>query len=176
MVRLFLAVPIPQDIKNQLAKEIEKIQKQLSDWQVNWVKPENLHVTLIFLGWLEKDKIAEIKKETAQAVKGIGDFKITTGPLNTRNRPIWFELTAGEEEIVNLYQEIMAGLAFKGPEETRPYHAHLTIGRVKKRGKSKSAAVTKTFTWEADRVVLYESKLRRTGPIYKEVASFPLKG
>ena len=175
MVRLFLAVPVPKKIKEELAKEAAKIKASLTDWEVNWVVPENSHITLIFFGWAKQEDLEGLKKEIPQVAEKFPAFKISTGLVSFGDHPIWFDLEKGEENIHKLQQELGKKLTLKGSYlEKRPFHAHLTIGKIKKKGRSKLPKVEKSFKWKADKVVLYQSKLRRSGSLYTELASFPL--
>ena len=172
--RIFLALPVPSKIKNQLGEASGKIKKQLSDWQINWVPTRNLHITLIFFGWVEEKQLEILKKEIATEVRKFIVSKVSTGQLNTQNRPIWFEIEKGQEELTHLQISIAKRLTIKGSEESRSFRPHITIGRVKKRGKSKSRRVEESFSWKVDRLVLYESKLTREGSSYRELLSVPL--
>lgn len=173
MIRLFLAVPVPKEIKRRLAAEIEKVKKSLPDWKINWVTPENFHITLLFLGWVREEDIERVKREAADAVCDFPTFEISAGPLTFEERPIWLEITGGRKDLQRLQEALGTNLSTKGSYfENRIFHPHLTIGRVKNKGRTKSPQIKKTFSWKADRIVLYESKLRRKGPIYTELASF----
>lgn len=174
MIRTFLAVSLPKETQSDLGQEIEKIKSTLPDWQVNWVKPENLHLTLIFLGWISEENIETLKTEVSTALKDFLTFEVSTGELSTLGRSLWFEIEKGGLELTKLHQQLKKELSIKGPDENRPFHAHLTIGRIKKKGKSKLLKVERSFSWKADRVILYKSRLRHGGPIYTPLASFPL--
>lgn len=175
MPRLFLAVPVPNRIKTQLAAEIGKLQKSLPDWTINWVAPENLHVTLVFFGWVKEGGVEPLKTEISTAPSGFAPFKITTGELSLEGRPLWLEIEAGREEMEKLAQALAEKLTLKGSlAEERGFHAHLTLGRVKNRSKSKLPEVKERFSWKADRVALYESRFEGGRRIYTETASFPI--
>jgi len=175
MIRLFLAVPVPKKIKEELAREQEKVKNSLSDWKINWVAPENFHITLIFLGWVENEKVKTLKGDIAGAQKNLPDFEISTGSLTFEERPIWLEIKKGTEKLQKLQEILGKELSIKGSYlEKRASHPHLTIGRVKNKGKSKLPKIKKSFTWKADKIVLYQSKLRRSGSVYTELVSFPL--
>ena len=67
-------------------------------------------------------------------IKGV----ISTGLVSFGDHPIWFDLEKGEENIHKLQQELGKKLTLKGSYlEKRPFHAHLTIGKIKKKGRSK---------------------------------------
>jgi len=178
MVRVFLAAPIPPKTKELLGKQIRKIREKLPDWKVNWEVPKNLHITLIFFGWITEKQIAQIQREIEGTVKDFPSFEVTVGNLSFhQNHPIWFEIEKGNEKLNQIYQLLKKKLSTKGSTaEKRAFHPHLTIGRVKNRGKThKTLETGKLFSWEVDKLVLYESKLSREGSTYTELALFPLK-
>ncbi|GMR19309.1 MAG: RNA 2',3'-cyclic phosphodiesterase [Patescibacteria group bacterium] len=171
MIRTFLAVPLPLKVKKELGREIDKIKTTLSDWQVNWVRPENLHVTLIFFGWIPDGKVPLLQPEIRNALAGFPSFEISTGKLSAEKHPIWIEVKKGRGGLTRLH----SNLNLQGyRKEKRSFSPHLTIGRVKRRGKLKLPKIEKTFLWKTNRLVLYESKISRKGPVYKELFSFDL--
>lgn len=174
MVRVFLAVPLPKKVKENVSTKVNEIKNSLNDWEVNWVSPTNLHVTLIFFGWIEENQLETLRKEVASAVKDFPSFEISTGELNTRNRPIWFEIEEGKSKLSKLQERIAKQLTIKGPEGSRSFHPHLTIGRVKKRGKSAPKETSEPFSWNVNQLILYESKLRKTGSVYSKLETFQL--
>ncbi|KRT67675.1 MAG: 2'-5' RNA ligase, 2'-5' RNA ligase [candidate division WWE3 bacterium CSP1-7] len=177
MKRIFLAVPVTQKIIRELAKEIERLKKSLPDWEIKWVTPENLHITLVFFGWVKEDQIKNLKTEIEALVPKSTPFQITTGKLFLKVRPLWLEIEQGREELNRLAEEIGHQLTIKGSlKEERGFYPHLTLGRVKKRGKIKLPLVHEEFSWKANRLVLYESRFVRKQRVYEELFPFPLKG
>jgi 2'-5' RNA ligase len=177
MQRLFLAIPLPNRVKNQIAPEIERLKKSLSDWEIKWVAPENLHITLVFFGWVKEDQIKNLKTEIEMVVPKSTPFQITTGKLFLKVRPLWLEIEQGGEKLQLIVDGLSKELTIKGSlKEEREFHPHLTLGRVKKIGKNKLPTVPIRFSWKADRLVLYESRFIRKQRIYEELFPFPLKG
>src|SRR3990172_7454680 len=175
MPRLFLAMPLPGQVKKQLTVKIGKIKKSLSDWTVNWVAPENLHITLVFFGWVKEEQVKIIKTDIAEAVSGLPAFKIITGKLSVEGRPIWLEIEDGRGKLHKISEALVRKLTIRGSlEEERGFHPHLTLGRMKKRGETKLPSVSETFSWKVSRLVLYESKLSPKGPTYIPRSSFSL--
>ncbi|OGC66974.1 2'-5' RNA ligase [candidate division WWE3 bacterium RIFCSPLOWO2_02_FULL_53_10] len=172
MPRLFLAVPLPNQIKTRLASKIGGLQKSLSNWNINWVAPENLHITLVFFGWVKAEQVEDLKAEVSAAVSGFSPFEVTAGKLSLKGRPLWLEIGPGRDELQMIAENLSKKLTLKGSlEEERGFHPHLTLGRVKKRGRTKLPAVPETFSWKANRIVLYESRFVHKQRIYEEVWS-----
>lgn len=173
MIRLFLAVPVPPKIRKGLAKEIEWLKSTLSDWEIKWVTEENLHLTLIFLGWVPEKEVKTTTKQVEKTIQGFPSFQIVTREITSEKRYLWLEIAKGQKELGKLWELLGQNLSVKSSYlEKRPFLPHLTVGRVKKKGKKKFP-LTKTLTFPAKQVILYESKLRKTGPIYRELVSFP---
>ena len=175
MPRLFLAVPLPAEIKNTLAQEVGQLKNLLPDWRVKWVAPENLRITLIFFGEIKEEQIHDLKDGIAKTVRDFSSFEISTGGLAGEGRPIWLEIKNGQKELTRLFQKLAEALTIKGSaEEDRPFHSHLTLGRIKKRGKIPLPQLKRAFSWRVKRLKIFESQLRRTGPTYTPRAGFEL--
>jgi len=185
--RAFSAIDRPESVKSFLSEAQEAL--KLYGFRVKWVRPQNIHLTLKFLGntaTADTDKIAEAMTLAAKncpvaslTAKGIGVF-----PNVRRPRVIWAGLNGQLEILANLQQTLDAHLADLGfPRETRAFKSHLTLGRVK--GKIASdrmkAAIDKLKEFESEpfetnQVVLFKSKLRPTGAVYTRVHGIAFQG
>jgi len=151
--RIFIAINFPQEIKKKLAE----FQSQWPELPIRWTKPENLHITLAFLGYLADEELVEVLRITKEVAPrhqpfSINLYKILYGPpkmpysetksLTGRrdkiaNRPprmIWVE---GEKskDLANLQIDLEKSLTSSGkikfePEE-RSFTCHITLGRIK---------------------------------------------
>ena len=137
MVRTFIAFELPENVIACL----KNLQYALKRYGINirWVNPENIHLTLKFLGDIPIEKCSEIEsaiklvtkafEPLALSVKGIGVF-----PSIKNARVLWTGLSGEIEILVNLQQNLEAQLVNLGlKKENRPFKAHLTLGRIKKR-------------------------------------------
>src|SRR3989304_9130995 len=123
MQRLFLSIPLSNQVKNQIAPEIERFKKSISDWEITWVAPENLHLTRVFFGWVKKEQIESLITEIGRAVSDFPSFKITTGKVSAKRWPIWLEIEQGREELNRLAEELVHQLTIKGSlEEGRGFY------------------------------------------------------
>lgn len=171
-IRCFLAIEIPEEIKNK----IEKISKELPKEGIKPVASGNQHVTLKFLGWLSPEKVEQIKKKIEEirfvsfsvTVKGIGVF-----PNEKNARVIWIGCETKNKELEALAEKINAALAKDFEKEA--FVGHLTIARVKKKMDWKDffekhkneefgSFVCKSFA-------LKQSVLQRSGPVYTTLAT-----
>ena len=151
---------------------------------VRWVPPEQLHFTLRFLG--------EVSEQQAESVRRALDFpwktcafnaglnEVGLFPLSGAPRVIWLGMDEGREQMAALKTELDHRLVPVGFEpETRPFRAHLTLGRVKRQvavsGPELRAMLTEhapeTARWVVDRVTLYESRLSFRGATHHVVES-----
>lgn len=149
--------------------------------KVKLVEPENIHLTLKFLGEIEDHQVAEISR----FIEGISfdpfEFKVEcVGVFPNLRRPatIWAGITEGVGELVDIFGLVNEGLAQFGFEkDRRRYSPHLTIARVRG-GENRDSLVEELLQMEnyqfgsikVDRIKLKKSVLTRSGPIYSTLA------
>jgi len=186
MIRSFIAIDIPQSIKNIIARVQSDFKESGAD--VKWVNPELIHLTLKFLGNIKEEQIDEIKKSMIKSVKGITPFFMTLRDIgvfpNIRYpRVIWMGLEDKTERLLILQKNIEENLNILGftPEE-RKFSPHLTIGRLKSlKGKSRLANMIHAKkdmnidgSISVNKINLMKSELRVTGPIYSVLETVSL--
>lgn len=177
MIRSFLAIELPKSIQ----KKIEEVQTDLriSHADVKWVHPENIHLTLKFLGNIEESRVEPILQAIGGPIQATSPFSIKVQgmgafPHSKNPRVIWVGLMDGERVLTTFQKELEGILAKIGFEpEGRPFQPHLTVGRVRtSRGKNDLVAKMEKHreeefgSIEAEEVVLFRSELKPTGPIY----------
>jgi RNA 2',3'-cyclic 3'-phosphodiesterase len=175
-MRTFIALELSQEVRAELSRLEAEIKKAEAD--VKWVVPENIHLTLKFLGDVDEDKIGRIKETLDGISSGIKSFEISLfklGGFPNLNYPrvIWVGIDKGcseVEKIAALVEAKLAELSFE--KEDRPFSAHLTIGRVKS-GKNKIALKEAISSLSArpascliSHITLFQSTLTPHGPIY----------
>jgi RNA 2',3'-cyclic 3'-phosphodiesterase len=181
-LRVFLAIFPPAEVQAAAAEAIERLRSDGD--RVSWVKRENLHFTLRFLGDVGEDgarRAAEAAAEIATDHRAFGAALGSLGafPDGKRARVLWVGLSRGEEPMVALARSLEQALVRRGFErESRPFAAHLTIGRVREPGHdwsdSFSRATLPEVEWQVDRVLLIRSTLSPQGSRYVEIAAAPL--
>ena len=177
MIRSFLAIELPKPILGK----IEEVQGDLRSTHadVRWVSPEKIHLTLKFFGNIEESRIDLIFKSIEEPVRNTLPFSVRVRgagafPSLRNPRVIWMGLAEGKEGLVSLQEEIEVRLEEIGFEpEDRPFQPHLTLGRVKSsRGKEELVRRMEKFAeeefgdFQVERVALFKSELRPSGPIY----------
>lgn len=170
-VRAFLAVPLPEQLKEAIRDTQKDLQPRIPE--ARWTRRENLHLTLHFFGEIEQETLEKLKvsmlslsgcqRPSQVEVKGLGAF-----PNPHRPRVIWLGLKPrhGLEQLHRNTRKCLrqAGLA----TDPRPFSPHLTIGRLRG-GKPDLTALFNSFRQEMigrlplDRLILYESRLRPDG-------------
>jgi 2'-5' RNA ligase len=174
-VRSFVAVPLPGAVQQEIAEASRQVARELPNVNVKWArKPQNLHITLKFLGPVAEARLAEVGAELGENLAGVPrfDFKVRGfGAFPTAERAN--VLFAGVDEpgargladVAEIVEAVTARLGF--PREARAFTGHVTIGRSKE-GVDARAALS-PWTERAfgavtvDEVHVYESRLGRPG-------------
>ena len=184
-MRLFVALEIPSAVRENLATLIAELRAADASSPKNkarWVRPENLHVTLKFIGHVEADKLDAIRAALAEVrpeqpvelrFRGLGFF-----PSDKRPRVFWAGIDASPN-LAPLASEIDMRLGKLGiPRETREFAPHLTLTRFDPPGISeKLRAARENYAREfgalrTGEFHLIESKTRPTGAEYTRLSSF----
>jgi 2'-5' RNA ligase len=133
-MRCFIAIDINEGVRSRIRSLLSDV--KVSDADVRWVKAENIHLTLKFLGEIREELIEEMKgtldsisgqfRRFSMEVKGVGVF-----PDYSRPRILWvgIRLTESLNLLFSRIERAMEGYGIK--RETRVFRPHLTIGRIK---------------------------------------------
>ena len=134
-MRIFLAVFPPESVQRAVFAAAQALQR--SGDGVSWVKRENLHYTLRFMGELGDDGARRVKLAAEDAARSGGPFAAALGPLGAfpnarRARVLWAGMTEGAERLTALAAALEAALVRKGFDRAdHAFTPHLTIGRVR---------------------------------------------
>lgn len=172
-----------------ILKRIEGVQKDLksSRADVRWVSPGNIHLTLKFFGTIEESIIESIIKSIEGPVQSTPPFFLKIQGMgafpNLKNpRVIWMGFQEGKETIVAIQKQLEGEFEKIGFQpEDRPFHPHLTLGRMRSnRGKDELVRGMERYKeeefgdFQIEKVILFKSDLRPTGPIYTPLRTFLL--
>ena len=179
MIRLFVAIPLPEVIRTRLTM----LQSGLQG--ARWIKPENIHLTLRFIGEVPNDLAGDIDAALADIaapafpleLDGIGSFSRGKHP-----HALWAGM-AKSEPLMHLQAKIESALVRGGlkPEE-RKFSPHITIARLKEMRRNRVESWLadhggfRTEPFHVDRFALFSSFLKSEGAVYIEEASYPLSG
>jgi RNA 2',3'-cyclic 3'-phosphodiesterase len=149
---------------------------------VSWTKPENIHLTLRFLGEVDERRIGEVEKVCVSSAAEFQPFTLSLGgagvfPNARQPRVLWAGVRGEIEktmEMRRLLEEKLALIGFE-PEE-KDFHPHLTIGRVKSNRKTREllaladAHRLPALSFVVSEIVLMKSELRPAGAEYTPMA------
>ncbi len=189
--RVFVAVDVGDAVRREAARVVSALQVKLeaakTPPKVVWVKPAALHVTIRFLGEVDRAEVERITPLLAPPIqlapfdvrwRGIGTF-----PNNRHPRALWLGVINGATQLAAIEAEITRRLVGSAVElDDRALLPHLTLGRVKMAGagvdwpKLLQSAEVRNATSFIDHVTLYESRLSQYGPHYTELVRAPLVG
>lgn len=186
MLRMFVAIELSERVRQNVAGVLADLDRIGA--AVRWVKPENLHLTLKFLGDVEEHRLSDLFAGTEEALREIHAFRVTFRGLGAfphlrRPRVFWIGIEQqGAERLKTVQQRIesrLPGLGF--PRDTKAFAPHLTLGRVKKnpRGIAELAAAVERMSFgpeemSVERVVVMKSVLTPEGPNYSRLREVPL--
>jgi 2'-5' RNA ligase len=189
-IRSFIAIELPGEVKQSLAG-LQAALKSSGNTALKWVEPNNIHLTLKFLGDIDPGAISRITAAIEDASRGVHPFDITVSELGVfpnlkRIRVVWVGLNGDTEKLSNLQKSLEATLSPLGfPPEARGFSPHLTIARVRDYARPEEIQnlgkiIEKTVydtshTFSVTSVNLMKSRLTREGPIYNKISVIALK-
>ncbi len=178
--RLFIALNLPQNIKDEISVLIKKLDRQNRGANIKWVNSGNMHLTLHFLGYVSTDLEEQIKlaMQCFQGKFGQLQFKlskINAFPDLACPRVIFLECRQINSKSVFKLQELLGEklIQLGVKVDKRPWKPHLTLGRVEERCNIKIEKCTiASSEFMVNTFELMESVLRPTGAEYKKVISY----
>src|SRR5262245_45551088 len=178
-MRLFIAADLPDSVRDALAAEQKRVSAALagSGSSLKWVQPEHAHLTLLFIGNVEDERVQTVIDAIAvdvetppfeTAFEGAGVF-----PPHGAPRVLWIGVGAGARELGTLQRVLARRVAALGvPIEDRAFHPHLTLARWRESRNADRAhalaAVRRGVVARArvTAATLYQSRLSPAGPTY----------
>jgi RNA 2',3'-cyclic 3'-phosphodiesterase len=187
-MRLFLAVDLPDDVRSAIAADARRIAREAgrSAAGVRWVRPDQLHLTIAFLGEVDPQLAAAIVGVMGEPLE-VPPFPVTfshVGVFPSHGPPhvLWVGLSDGASALRGLHAAVTARLAALGlAADPRPFEPHLTIGRWKQARASDRTGVLVAAdreraigSFEVRSVALFESRLLPEGAVHTILARAPL--
>ena len=188
-VRLFVAVELDRAAKAAIAEEQRRIAASLRDARssLKWVKPDQMHLTLVFLGEVPEEQASKLVDAVGRPVSlppfeiafaGLGMF-----PPHGAPHVLWIGATDAARNLADLQQEMASRAAACGVAlESRPFHPHLTLGRWSRSrasdrriadGSSSAAVIARVDVREA---TLFHSRLGPSGSTHIALTRATLSG
>jgi 2'-5' RNA ligase len=189
--RMFIALELPSAASTELS-EIQKTLKQgTPPGVVRWVNPNDIHLTLKFLGDVSVSKRDGIEQALREAAANHDEFSLTAGGLGCfpnfeRPRVAWVAIHENLEALRDLWDTVEKNTAPLGfPTENRSFRPHLTLGRTRRQAQKSeisafgelvnSTQPRKLFRWRVRSVSLIRSELKPTGAVYTVLCHAPLR-
>jgi 2'-5' RNA ligase len=184
-MRAFIAFKLP----GLITTDIQAIQEKLAGYRfkVRWVKADNIHLTLKFLGDVDVHIIEAVSACVAEAVNGMRPFQLAASGIGVfpnikRARVVWIGLSEQVKALNELQKSIDINLAELGfSRERRQFKGHLTLGRSKGTIDAANLAEAleefrtfKSKTFIVDRVTVFRSDLKSSGAVYTELREIAL--
>jgi len=176
-MRLFIAVDLGEQIRTRVSEELAALRRLAPD--AKWVRPESIHVTLAFLGYLPEERVAGVRaaientSSTCQPLsfhaRGIGSFGSSRHP-----RVLWVGLEGDVELLGRAKQRLESELVPFGYEpEQRNFSPHLTLARSRNPSGDSNLVRCQEHgrdldfgSARVDRLILYRSDLSPKGARY----------
>ena len=170
-MRVFLAIELPGRLRGRIADRLAELKREFPP--ARWVKPENIHLTLVFLGEVAPPAIAEIDSAMTELFAVHRPFDLGVSKFGS------FPPESGEG--VKICAELMQEIA-EIPGRPRQYHPHLTVGRIKR-----PWSRDQTARWQGQAVegliepfpvrngTLFRSRLTPDGPLYSALSQYSLE-
>lgn len=184
-IRTFIAISLPEFVLQTIGQAQDTLRG--SGLNIRWVRKEGIHLTLKFLGDINRDNVEKIKATMEQATNGFSSLTLMAEGIGVfpdfrRPRVIWVGISGDVQVLFDLQDDLESQLKTLGfPKEKRPFKGHLTMGRVKGRvDKTKFREALeglrgfKTDAFTVQSVVLFQSTLRPQGAVYTRLAEVAL--
>ncbi len=176
-IRTFVAVDLDQAVRNRTVALQDTLKE--TGTEVKWVEPENLHVSLLFLGEVGDREIIDVCRTVAETAQKHSSFTMsveTAGcfPHPRRPRVLWVGIGEGKQALCAIHDDLETALLDLGfRREERKYSPHITLGRVKsdRPTDSLASALAQQSGWTGGEIQVSEllvmgSKLTSQGPEY----------
>lgn len=187
-IRSFVAIELSSEVRTRAGQLVTQLAE--SGAHATWVAPQNMHLTLKFLGEVDTRDLPEICDALTESVTPFAPFEFQSRgaggfPHADRARTVWLGVGRGQEQLVSLHEAIEKGFSKLGfRREQRRFQPHLTLGRVRStEGGTQRLAelLQQSQEFEAgvtsvDAVVVFSSELERSGPVYEPICVAELAG
>ena len=186
-MRCFIAIDIDEATRSRIEDLQEQLQReaQLREFDVKWVVPKSIHLTLKFLGEVRDSEIAEVCRIVADTAGDHERFAVEAANVGSFGRPprvVWVGINESGD-LAKLQTDLDERLADAGwPTDRKQYHGHLTLCRVKNTHAGKVLGdvlrrqePVSVGTIFVDSLCVYSSDLTPTGAVYALVSRSSIK-
>jgi RNA 2',3'-cyclic 3'-phosphodiesterase len=185
-MRTFIAIGLPEEIGLEISRLTSKLAEHFPG--VRWSRPENIHLTLRFLGEIDENRLEDLKAAVERAAVSVAPLELTVaqvgcfGPQRSP-RVIWLGLRESEPlgSLAAFLEKELVAAGFGVAD--KPFKAHLTLARIKNPlrrppdwERIQGLGPETWPAWEATEVLIIRSTLLPEGPVYETLAACALKG
>ena len=187
-MRSFSAIELPEKIRTILSNIQDELKQARAD--VKWIKPENIHLTLKFLGEIEEDLVEKIRPILEGITQRNSSFSLQLSNLGAfpklqYPRVIWIGVT-NDQAVIGIAQDLEKQMIKIGlPAESRQFSSHITLGRVRSAQNRKALverleflnkkSVSGQSQFKVLSLTFFKSTLTPQGPIYEAIFCCSLK-
>lgn len=184
-IRTFLAVVVGEETRRRLESLSTELASELKGFR--WTKPDQLHVTLAFLGDVEATKIADLGLGVSKALRVLRPFEVHwrglgAFPKASRASILWAGVGAGAEQFIALQKVVAHSLIERGFPLDPRFSPHVTLARAKRYGGRPADLrdvvdrfhVSEFGVDQVSDVLLMKSECRPSGSVYTPIATLPL--
>ncbi len=189
LVRTFIAINLPANLRAAIAINQSQLKKKLSLDCIKWTEPNQLHITLRFLGEILQSQVSALETILGEITPKFNSFSLNISGIGVfpdikRPRVIWVGISGETRQLFCLAKAIADATSNIGQIEEREFHPHITLGRVKSSDPSDLRTIGTTIQhikleqlgeWHVTQIDLMKSTLTPKGPIYECLKSFSLQ-
>jgi len=167
-MRLFVAIELPQNLKSLLSQIQADLKKSVSDgWKITWVKPENLHLTVQFVGSVEEPRLKEVVTAVQRAASEMVPFKVCLSSLNLFPAARPRVILVGASGQLEVYRKLQKQVR----RELKAAGCPLVSGVAPKLAEKHLKGALELVV---DRISLVQSALTPRGPVYETLTAAEL--
>ena len=144
--RVFCAIDLPHDVRERVLAHGRRLREAVPGAQASWSRPDNIHLTLKFLGEIPQSRVELLSQAVDRATDELEPFKIQIAevgvfPKHGPPRVLWIGMNDRHGHLARLHARLEEECAKAGfPREDRPFHPHLTLARLRKPQHARSLA------------------------------------
>jgi 2'-5' RNA ligase len=191
MFRLFIAIPIPEPVRDEIIRVQQALQPLAPRGAIRWARPDQIHLTLRFLGDVPAARLEALKEAIGAVCRAVRPLQLRAEgigffPNDHSPRVIWVGINEAEGLLVDLQRRIeTAARSFTAESSPETFVGHATLGRCKSFRPSDLEKLLarvrvsqgRTFgEWTAPEVEIIRSRLSPAGALYTVLAALPLTG
>jgi RNA 2',3'-cyclic 3'-phosphodiesterase len=185
IMRCFIAIEVPSEVKSAFVELQNDLRGAGAD--VAWTNPDNVHLTLKFLGEIDKKLVSKVEQVCLETISSMSPFKLSIDriglfPNERHPRVLWIGLGGEIETLEKLQEQLderLAGIGFE--VEEKDFQPHLTVGRIRSNKnlremlKRSDGYSLPTLSFMVEEIVLMKSDLLSSGACYSELAKARMK-